>query len=357
MKKPEIYALALLGLSATANADVVVMSWGGNYGDAQVEAYSRPFTQKTGIKTSMVNADHPATLVRAMVQAHNVSVDVVEFEYADAIRGCDEGLLETVDPSSLPASPEGVPAAKDFLPGALTECSVATVVYSNVVAYNTTKFPKDAPATLADFFDVRKFPGKRALKRGAKVNIEMALMADHVPASQVYAVLSTPVGIQRAFAKLETLKSQVVWYEANAESARLLADGEVVMAVGTQNRFFNAAIDEHQPFKVIWDGQVYDYGVFVIPKGAPHLADARKYVSFATSTQSLARLAGLLPFGPARKSSIPLVHLYKDGKTDIQPFMPTNPNNMKNALQQSYEFWVDHDAELTERFNAWLAVK
>lgn len=357
MKKSLLVAAALLGASATARADVVVMSWGGSYGEAQVEAFSRPFTQKTGIKTSMVNADHPATLVKAMVQAHNVTVDVVEFEYADAIRGCDEGMLETIDPASLPTGGPGITAAKDFLPGALTECAVATVVYSNVVAYDTTKFPKGAPASLADFFDLKKFPGKRALKRGAKVNVEMALMADGVPAARVYSVLATPAGIKRAFAKLDTVKSQVVWYEANAESARLLADGEVVMAVGTGNRFFNAAVDEGKPFQMIWDGQVYDYGVFVIPKGAPHLADARKYLSFATDTPPLARIAGLLPFGPARKSSIPLVHFYKDGKTDIRPYMPTNPDNMKNALQQSYEFWVDHDAELTERFNAWLAAK
>lgn len=357
MKSHLLCGVGLLALTSIANADVVVMSWGGNYGQAQVEAYSHPFTKQTGIKTTMVNADHPATLVKAMVQARNVTVDVVEFEYADAIRGCDDGMLESIDPAALPPSPGGVPAAKDFLPGALTECAVATVVYSNTVAYDTTKFPQGAPSTLGDFFDLKKLPGKRALKRGAKVNVEMALMADHVPATQVYALLSTPAGIKRAFAKLDTLKSQVVWYEANAEAARLLADGEVLMAIGTQNRFFNAAIDEGKPFKVIWDGQVYDYGVFVIPKGAPHPADAKKYLSFATDTQSLARLAGLLPFGPARKSSVPLVHLYKDGKTDIRPYMPTNPDNMKNALQQSYEFWVDHDAELTERFNAWLAAK
>jgi putative spermidine/putrescine transport system substrate-binding protein len=357
MKRFLCYAAFLLSASIPAHADVAVMSWGGNYGEAQVTAFNRPFSQKTGIKTTMVTADHPATLVKAMVQAHNVTVDVVEFEYADAIRGCDEGMLETIDAATLPPGTGGIPATQDFLPGALTDCAVATVVYSSTVAYDSTKFPRGAPTTLADFFDLKKFPGKRAMKRGAKVNVEMALMADHVPASNVYSVLATPEGLKRAFAKLDTLKSQVVWYDANAESARLLADGEVVMAIGTQNRFFNAAIDEGKPFKIIWDGQVYDYGVFVIPKGATHLADAKKYLSFATDTNSLARIATILPFGPARKSSMPLVHLYKDGKTDIRPYMPTNPENMKNALQQSYEFWVDHDGELTERFNAWLAAK
>ncbi len=37
------------------------------------------------------------------------------------------------------------------------------------------------------------------------------------------------------------------------------------------------------------------------------------------------------------------------------PNLPTAPDNMKNALESSFEFWVDKDAELNERFNAWLA--
>src|SRR5579859_6749357 len=129
-------AALLSSASTLVHADVAVMSWGGNYGEAQVTAFNRPFSQKTGIKTTMVSADHPATLVTAMVQAHNVTVDVVEFEYADAIRGCDEGMLETIDATTLPPGAGGIPATEDFLPGALTDCGVSTVVYSNTVAYD-----------------------------------------------------------------------------------------------------------------------------------------------------------------------------------------------------------------------------
>jgi putative spermidine/putrescine transport system substrate-binding protein len=354
MKKIFLTTSAILVLTASARADVVVMSWGGDYGAGQVEAFNRPFTKETGIKSSMVDSDNPVPQVKAMVESGNVTVDVVEFEYADAIRACDEGLLEPIDPGILPPGDDGTPAKDDFLPGAVTECGVATVVWSMVFAYDTNKFPQ-GPTSVADLFDIKKFPGKRGLRKSAKVNLEMALMADGVPASDIYKVLSTPEGVDRAFAKLDTIKHQVVWWQANAESVRLLADGEVVMTIAPANRFFNASIVEGKPLKTVWDGQIYDYALWVIPKGAPHLKDAMKYVAFSTDTKRLANIATVLPFGPPRKSSVPLVHMFKDGKTDIRPHMPTSPENMKNALPSSFEFWVDREAELTERFNAWLA--
>ncbi len=36
-------------------------------------------------------------------------------------------------------------------------------------------------------------------------------------------------GVDRAFAKLDTIKDSVVWWEAGAQPPQLLADGEVVM--------------------------------------------------------------------------------------------------------------------------------
>ncbi|MGX5831796.1 ABC transporter substrate-binding protein [Mesorhizobium sp. 43Arga] len=330
------------------------MSTGGDYSAGQVEAFNRPFSKETGIPSSMVDSDNPAGFIKSMVEAGNVTVDVAEVETPDAIRGCDEGLLERIDPAILHAAPDGTSAKNDFLPGSVLDCAVATVVYSFVYAYDTSKFPQ-GPTSVADFFDLKKFPGKRAFRKQPKFALETALMADGVPASEVYKTLSTPEGVDRAFTKLGTIKNQVVWYQANAEAARLLADGEVVMTNGPANRFFNASVVEGKPFKTVWDGQIYDFAMFVVPKGAPHLKDAMKYMAFATDTTRLAGIATVLPFGPARKSSVPLVHMFKDGKTDLRPHMPTNPENLKTALAVSTEFWVDHEAELTERFNSWLA--
>ncbi|MFO1175534.1 MAG: ABC transporter substrate-binding protein [Paracoccaceae bacterium] len=356
MKKLLVLTTALSGFALAASAaDVTVMSWGGAYTKSQVEAYQKPYAAKTGANVISVDSDNPGPQVKTMVEAGNVTVDVADVEYSDAVRLCDEGMLEPIGMDALPPGADGTPAKDDFLPGAVTDCAVATIVFSTNYGYDTTKFPNGGPTTIADFFDTAKFPGKRGLGKRPKATLEMALMADGVPAKDVYATLGTPEGVDRAFKKLDTIKKDIVWWEAGAQAPQLLADGEVSMTTAYNGRLFSAEVADGKPFKEVWDGQVYEYDLFVVPKGAPNKEGGIDFVKFATSTQALADQAKWIAYGPSRKSSAALVGKFNDGKTDMAPYMPTNPDNMKNALASSYEFWVDHDAELNDRFNAWLA--
>ncbi|SOC11181.1 putative spermidine/putrescine transport system substrate-binding protein [Rhodobacter sp. JA431] len=341
--------------AVSAQAEVVVLSWGGAYGAAEVEAHVKPFIEATGIKTTMIDADNPAAPVKAQTESGNVSVDVALLEYADAVRLCDEGLLEEIDPAILLPGDDGTPAEEDFLPGAVMDCGISTDLWANVVAYDDSKFPDEKPTSIADFFDLEKFPGTRGVKKSPKTVLEMALMADGVPAAEVYDVLDTDEGLDRAFAKLDTIKDHAIWWEAGAQPPQLLADGEVVMTTAYNGRIFNAAIEEGKPLVVLWDGQVYEHEMYVIPKGAPHLEDALKYVQFATSTEGLRRQAQYISYGPTRYSSNAGEIIFKDGKTVMGPHLPTYPANMENALETNLDFWVDNDSELNERFNAWLA--
>lgn len=357
MKKTLILSTALAGLAAAASAqELTVMSWGGAYGTSQVEAYNKPFAAEKGVTVNMVDADNPATPIKAMVEAGNVSVDVADVELSDAVRLCDEGLLEVIDHSALPPGIDGTPAEEDFVEGALaSECAVANIVWSTVFAYDASEFEGNAPDSIDDFFNLAEFPGKRGLRKGAKANLEMALMADGVPAGEVYDVLSTPEGVDRAFAKLDEIKSEVVWWEAGAQPPQLLADGEVAMTTAYNGRIFNAAVSEGKPFEIVWDGQILDFDLFVVPKGAPNKDLAMEYIAFATDSQRLADQAKWISYGPARKSSASLVGLYQDGKTEMGPHMPTAPDNLANALTNDFEFWADNGVQLEERFNAWLA--
>ncbi|MFN6952691.1 MAG: ABC transporter substrate-binding protein [Albidovulum sp.] len=354
MKKILILSTALSGLAVAAQAQTLtVMSWGGSYETSQVEAYNKPFAEMKGVTVNMVAADNPATPIKAQVEANNVTVDVADIELSDAVRLCDEGKLEVIDHASLPPAPDGTPATEDFVEGALkSECAVANIVWSTIVAYDSSK--TQGVTSLADFFDLQKFPGKRGLRKSAKANMEMALMADGVAPADVYKVLATDEGVERALAKLDTIKSEIVWWEAGAQPPQLLADGEVVMTTGYNGRIFNAAVTEGKPFQILWDGQIMDFDLFVIPKGAPNKDLAMEYVRFATDTQRLADQAKYISYGPARKSSAPLVGLFMDGKTEMGPHMPTAPENMKNALVNDFAFWADRDVELSEKFNAWL---
>lgn len=356
MKKILILSTALTAVAFAAQADVTVMSWGGAYGAAQTEAHVKPWAAATGNAAVMVDSDNPAPAIKAMVEAGNVTVDVASVEYADAVRLCDEGILEPIDPAILAAGADGTPAADDFFPGAITECGVATDIWANVYAYDTTKFAAGAaPATIADFFDLTKFPGKRGVKKGAKAVLEMALLADGVAPADVYATLGTPEGVDRAFAKLDTIKSEVVWWEAGAQPPQLLADGEVVMTTAYNGRIFGAAVGEGKPFQIVWDGQTYESELYVVPKGAPNKDLAMQFIAYATTTEGLRAQAQQISYGAPRKSSNIEPIIYKDGKTDMAPHSPTAPANMTNSLLTSSEFWVDHDAELNERFQAWLS--
>jgi putative spermidine/putrescine transport system substrate-binding protein len=356
MKKLLILSTALTVVAFAASADVTVMSWGGAYGAAQTEGHLKPFTAATGIATTMVDADDPATPIKAMVEAGNVTVDVASVEYAAAIQLCDEGVLEPVDINSLPAGNDGTPAKDDFLPGAVTDCGVSTDIWATIFAYDTTKFTGDnVPKTAADFFDLKKFPGKRGLHKSPKAVLEFALMADGVAPADVYKTLSTPEGVDRAFKKLDTIKDQVVWWEAGAQPPQLLADGEVAMTTAYNGRIFNAVVAEGKPFKIVWDSQIYENEMYVIPKGAPHMDDAKKFLAFATSTDGLRGQAKYISYGPARKSALKDPLIFNDGKTEMGPNLPTAPENMTVSLGSDFQFWVDKSSELNDRFNAWLA--
>ena len=353
--KTALLATALTSVAAAASAqELTVMSWGGAYTKSQVEAYHKPFTAATGVVVNSVDADNPATPIKAQVEAGNVSIDVADVEFSDAVRLCDEGLLEEIDHSILPAAPDGTAAADDFIEGALQDCAVGNIVWSTVMAYNSDN-NATAPDSIDDFFNTADFPGKRGLRKSAKATLEMALMGDGVAAADVYDLLDTDEGVDRAFAVLDRIKDDIVWWEAGAQPPQLLADGEVAMSTAYNGRIFNAAVAENQPLEVVWDGQILDFDLWVVPKGAPNKEAAMDFVAFSTGTQPLADQASWISYGPARKSSGAMVGLYSDGKTEMAPHMPTAGANLGNALVNNFEFWVDKDAELNERFNAWLA--
>ncbi|MCL4065180.1 ABC transporter substrate-binding protein [Pseudomonas sp. GX19020] len=356
MKKLLVLSTALGGFALPALAqEVTVMGWGGAYANSQIEAYFKPFTEKTGIKVNSIDSDNPAIPVKAQVDAGNVTVDVAVLEIADAVRLCDEGQLVQIDGADLPDGADGTKAMDDFLPGTVTECMVAADIFATIIGYDTTKFAEGAgPKTIADFFDTEKFPGKRGVRKNPKVTLEMALMADGVPAAEVYALLETPEGVDRAFAKLDTIKKDAVFWDAGAQPPQLLADGEVVMTMAYNGRIFNAAHGENKPFDIVWDGQVYEWEGFSIPKGAPNEAAALELIKYATSSEVSAKAASYISYGPPRKSAAAFVGNIDGSDKPMLPNLPTAPQNLGNALASSQDFWVDRDTELGERYNAWL---
>src|SRR5713101_1073251 len=203
-----ILVTAALSFGLAHAAELTVVNFGGANGNAQKFAYFEPFEKTTGTKVVSVEFNGELAKVKAMVEAKKVSWDVVEVDAGDLGRACEEGLFEKIDLNKI-----GKKA--DFIPETASECGVGAFVWSTVLAYDADKL-KAAPKTWADFWDVKKFPGKRGMKKGALYTLEFALMADGVPTKDVYNVLATKAGVDRAFKKLDQLKPNIQWWEAGA---------------------------------------------------------------------------------------------------------------------------------------------
>ena len=289
----------------------------------------------------------------------------------DTIVGCDEGIFHEFDfDKDFAPAPDGTPASQDFFTSMPSKCAVGNILYSWNFAYNDDKIGSKKPKTIKDFFNTKKFPGKRAIYKGAMSNLEIALVADGVKASGAQAggdLLYRKMegsGIDRALNKIKKLCTDpnggCVFWNAGAQPPELLANGEVVMATGWNGRFFNAQM-EGTPIVQVWDAQILDYEYFALVKGGPGYADgsALKVLAEMTSTEGLAGSAKYIAYAPWRKSSIAIMEAgepwFKDGKTNMVPHMPTNPANLKSHILMNPDFWADNQDEINEKWEAMKA--
>ncbi|MDF0581986.1 ABC transporter substrate-binding protein [Bradyrhizobium yuanmingense] len=326
---------------ALAGDQLTVVSWGGNYQIALRKAIFEPFSKATGIKIIDAEYSGEVAKVRAMVESKTVSWDVVDTG-SNALVMCDQGLIETIDWKKL-----GLDRAK-FGEAGKFDCGMPGQVNSTIVAYDKDKLP-NGPKTIADLFDTKKFPGKRGLWKNPTPNLEWALLADGVPMGDVYKILNTPEGIDRAFRKLDTLKNDVIWWSAGAQAPQLLADNQVVMTAAFHGRITGAANESGRHFEIMWDAAQGGPSYWTIPKGSPHLDEAYKFLAFAGTPQAQADLTRYIPYGPLNKDAMALVD------PAVLPNLPNTAERSAIALQFDQRFWIEKGDELRQRFNAWLA--
>jgi putative spermidine/putrescine transport system substrate-binding protein len=334
-------AAGMLATASAAAQQITISSGGGAWQAAQREAWYKPFAAKMGVKFNEEETSEGMARVQAMIQAHNMTNDVVTVDTSEVQAACDSGVIQHLDWSKI--------APRDgFLPGSALNCGMGLDVYGDVLAYNTN-VTKDGPTSLLALFDTKRWPGKRAMQKVAANNLEWALMADGVPTDQVYKVLGTKEGVDRAFAKLDTIKGDIVWWTAGAQPPQLLASNEVVMTTAWNGRIQNPIDQEKAPFKIAWDNEIIEYDMISIPKDSPHLDMAYKYLAYVAEPEINGKLGQYIPYGPVVKAATKFVPPETVAK------LPTAPDHIKTALVIDVEFWGDHGEDLTKRFNAWLA--
>ncbi len=337
-----IAASAVIGTSTPALAgDLTVVGWGGTTQAAHKIAYFEPFEKESGVKIVEDEWNGEMAKIRGMVETGNVTWDVVQVEAPEAFAGCEEGLFEPLDWSKITDK-------KNMVDGAVSECGAGVLIWSTVFAYDADVI-KDGPKTWAEFWDVKKWPGKRGMRRGAKMTLEIALMADGVPRDQVYALLATKEGVDRAFKKLDELKANIVWWKAGAEPQQRLAAGDVTMSMAYNAWVTRINKEEKRNFKIVWDGNNYSMDYWTIVKGTKHKDSAMKFISFSMRPDRQAVFFNKIAYGWTARGTGKFID------KDMLPLLPTAGGHLDNALMTNVEFWLENGESLEQRFQAWVA--
>ena len=335
--------LLLLGLglgSAQAQDSMVVVGYGGAGQKAQDLAFFQPFAKASGARLTQAEYNGEMARIKVMTDTGHADWDVVQIEGPDLARNCGLGMFVPLDWKQLGG-------ADQLVPNAAKECGSAALVWGVAIAYDADKL-KTAPSGWQDFWDLKKFPGKRGLRKRAVYNLEFALMADGVAPADVYKVLSTKAGVDRAFAKLDQIKPSIQWWESGAQPMQFLASGDVVMSTAYNGRVF-AAQEEGAPMKVVWNDSLYAIDSWAIPKGSPNKQAAEDFIAFSLRPEQQKIHTVKLGYGSVNTRTNALVD------PALVERLNTAPANLEQAVPVDFAFWVDHGEELELRFNAWAA--
>ena len=190
-------------------AEINFTSWGGDYEISQQKAYVD--TWQKG-KVNFLKYSGGLDQIRSQVMSGTVTWDIVDVLPHDARVGCEEGLFEELDRNMFEPAADGTSMDDDIMVQVPNDCVVPQAFWSYVPFYKKGTFKGDQPTTIGDFFNVDKFPGKRGIHLWPNALIEMALVADGVGVNDVYKVMSTEVGMDRAFDKLDSIRDHLAFW-------------------------------------------------------------------------------------------------------------------------------------------------
>ena len=319
---------------------IVVRDDGGIYTKAYGAVYYRPFTQATGIEVVGVQANaEPTAQIKSMVDTKSYTWDMAKISWP-AIALLTTGSTPYLEKHGL----DGDPVISKIPQQYVSPYGVGTNIYTTVLAYRSDAFKgRRAPASWADLWDVKGIPGRRGVRKHPYDTIEQALMADGVPMSGVY-----PCNLDRAFSALDQIKPDVaVWWTSGAQLEQLLTSGEVDMIPTWVSRAQSAQA-AGAPVEIVWNQGIWGCDNWSILAGTPNADACREFIKFASDPKRMAALTEYFPAGLTTPDAFNFV------KPEIAKNCPTYPDNIKNGLKLDAKYWLDNQAAVIERFNAWI---
>jgi putative spermidine/putrescine transport system substrate-binding protein len=331
-------ALAVPALTRPLRAEsqaVYVNTWGGSYTAAEQVAFFKPFTEATGIAVRTV-APVSLAKVKAQVNSGNYEFDVTNISTGEWLLAARDGLVEPINWNVIDKS--------KLFPGAVVGEGLRNMVIGTTLVYQKDKFPNGGPKCWADFWNVEKFPGNRALYSDATTSLVFALSADGVASDQIY-----PLDMGRALKKLDEIKPHIkVWWTQGTQSQQLFRDGEVDLMAMWSARALELK-NEGLPIQIVWDGAEVHDGVWGVVRGAPNAEAAWRFVAFAVQPERQAEFAQRLYYGPANPNA------YQYIPAAIAAQLPTYPANLDLAIRNDAAWQSANNTMIQERFTQWLA--
>ena len=337
-----------------AKPRIVVRSWAGAYGEAQSKAIIAPVARDLDMEIERLTHDGGTARIDA--------ADVAELDQSSLMTACEAGQLVKMRTLLTPEERSGSSSSEaggDFLGNSLTDCGMPTFAWSSILIVNDAAMKKIAKrryreaGRLADLLDVKRYPGKRALIRHPKRLLEMMLMGLGVERDAVYDRLATRQGQDEAFKALDALSPHVLWVDGPREAMLALDQGNVTIAMTYSGRAFRRLIASR--LRSIWDGHVIDFASWAVASKSQNRDDAKRFILAATSARSLAAQARLWPYGPMRRSALPLARRHELLDADLEAFLPTSNMRFGQGLFLNAAFWAKHGAALQRRFDDWQA--
>ena len=321
---------------AYAADQLVVRDPGGVVNNAATKAFYEPFTKETGIQVVGVTSQlEPLAQIRTIVDSKSYLWDVALLSLqAQSILG-NAGYLDEID--------NNAPNIVDILPEAKSPWGVCTQIYATIFAYNTKTYGENGPKSWADVYDLAKFPGRRALRKYPIDTLEAAVMADGVDVKDVY-----PLDLDRAFKKLDEVKSGVtLWWSNGAQSSQAAASEEVDI-VATYNGRVQAAIDDGAPFKIEWNQGIWAPDGYAIPKGNPKAKLCHDFLAFCARPEQQAEYSKWVPYSPPNPKAFEFVD---KARMDL---LPTAPGRIEKMVMENGPYWAENLETVAARFNDWV---
>ncbi|WP_213007912.1 extracellular solute-binding protein [Paractinoplanes toevensis] len=325
-------------VSSDPNAKVTLTftAYGGAGQDAMIKIYQQPYTV-THANVSFVNTSPPdLSQVKAQVMSKSVKWDLVSVAPAAATQNCgtlfEELDLSSVDPSSL-------------VPGTIGKCYIGNFINANPIAYRTDAFPDPAkaPKTVEDFFDLRKFPGKRGMLTNLQNGIlEYPLLADGVAPNQLF-----PLDIDRSLKKLDTIRDNTLFAPNVGALQQAVGAKQVDMFILPDSRLV-PLMNDGTKVTMVWDKTVAAINGFAIPKGSPHKAAAQEFIKTLAGPEQVAGISEALGTAPVNKAAKPDL---SDNAKKVEVYGPANTGE---TVLQDIDWYAKNFDQATTKLSNWL---